>query len=756
MTVVMGDADHLLGEPIIGKPQEGQSLIYDGHSFVPARFVDQNQLESLKQSVAEAEQTAEGALDRTIETQTFLNAIINENRIEIHPLEKNVLDTLTHNVHLLVLQWAKMNADHRPFIIDGFVDPFFYDTSVDLELSDAFHDSEVGSFSQVPAVSGQKFTALFENANQLELSDFRGEINYWRQDYEETGHFEGVENFLGSGSITDKGAGKVGFPAPDHGLSPEQLVRFYGFQNSGYNSIKSVDLLTTENEIVVNGIFVSEETDSSCAYRKIIFIDVDSENISVEPGMEVEFNNSKHALVRIDNSLNGERQISLDSETPSQEVKGIRGLLIGSGGLVMSSARVHDGAANDSSVDSVPTAVNPEDVACSSQTESYEAYKVFDDGHGLNNRWLSARYNTTGWVSYDFGLGGKIINKYRWRTFENESNAVPGTWKLEGSDDNVNWTSLHEGSNIEIGPDTWIPVQSPGYFTFYNSQPYRYYRFNVTANCGHPEYLCMDEIELIESSANVFPESIMVACTKPELVPETIELSAIEHLEIMETKPAASEIFYALSFDSGQNWVIFNNGEWTKIATYESEIWKFRSRPDTLETPPENTMISALKKAFGESLNLMSAQEIASLCSDDWSKEGAWDGTANSIRLAAGLSLIGDEAPRLGGIQITYTEKAGNLRLVSLPISIDPPTQEIRLSFLVKKYDESLRLYAATDDSTQWFGFDNFSKRASLLNGIDFFVTGPLTIHESSQIRLKAECNGSQGSELHGWALNWN
>ena len=296
MTVVMGDADHLLGEPIIGKPQEGQSLIYDGHSFVPARFVDQNQLESLKQSVAEAEQTAEGALDRTIETQTFLNAIIDENRIEIHPLEKNVLDTLTHNVHLLVLQWAKMNADHRPFIIDGFVDPFFYDTSVDLDLSDAFHDSEVGSFSQVLPRSGQKLTALFDNANQLELNDFRGEINYWRQDHKETGHFEGVENFLGSGSIVDKGSGKVGFPAPGHGLSAGELVRFYGFHNSGYNSIQSVDWLTTENEIVVNGIFISEQIDWGCAYRKIISIDVDLENISVEPGMEVEFINGREKM----------------------------------------------------------------------------------------------------------------------------------------------------------------------------------------------------------------------------------------------------------------------------------------------------------------------------------------------------------------------------------------------------------------------------------------------------------------------------
>ena len=756
MTLVIGDADHLLGEPIIGKPQEGQSLIYSGHSFIPAEFVDKNQLETVRQTVLEVGQTAGQALDRAIETRTLLDGFINENRIEIHPLERKLLETLRQNVHLFVLTSSKVNGESIQPLIDGFADSFASDSFIDWESSDGYYNRLDRSFSSIVAAPGQKLYAPFDNPDQLNLYKAHEEIKYWHQDHKLTGHFEGSENFFSPGSLVDIGGGKVSFPAADHGLTVGDFVRFFGFLNSAYNAIHYVDQLSSEDEIVVRGNFVAEQTSASCGYRKIISTKVSCGNVCVEPGMAVEFQNSIRRVVRIDGSSPAEGQITMDSEIPSQAIVGIKGTLVGSHGLTLSSARDHNGESNNSIIDATPTAINEENVQFSSQTASYEAYKVFDDEHGANNRWLTAQHNTTGWVSYDFGLGGKIINKYRWRTFENDSNAVPGAWKLEGSHDNIDWTTLHEGSNDNIGSNTWIPVQPPGYFTFYNSQSYRYYRFNVTANCGHPEYLCVDEIELIESDAMVFPQSIMVTCTKPELFSKSPEWSVIEKLEITETKPVGSATFYALSFDSGQSWDVFKNGEWKKIAMCESGLWQFRTDLDVWESSPLNTEISALKKAFGESLNLMNALEMAGLSAGDWSKQGAWDGSTNSVQLAFGLRVGEDETPVVEGVQVTFTRKGRDLKLTSLPMQIFPGAQNIQVSFLVKNHGESLKLYASLDDSLEWSEFENLSRRASLANGIDFYVAGDFSIHESSQIRLKAECDSSVGTELHGWALSWS
>ena len=133
----------------------------------------------------------------------------------------------------------------------------------------------------------------------------------------------------------------------------------------------------------------------------------------------------------------------------------------------------------------------------SSETAGYEGWKLFDHAHGPGHRWLSAINNTTGWVRFDFGSDNRqVINKYRWRTFENNSNAVAGAWQFQGSNDGSSWTTLHEGSNTVQTADTWI-----GWFTFANSDFYRYYRINVTANLGHAQYLCMDELQMVKAQS---------------------------------------------------------------------------------------------------------------------------------------------------------------------------------------------------------------------------------------------------------------
>ncbi len=154
-----------------------------------------------------------------------------------------------------------------------------------------------------------------------------------------------------------------------------------------------------------------------------------------------------------------------------------------------------DGSTNDSEIDATQTLTGWTRATASSYTEGYEPWKAFNDEYGLKNRWLSSVGNVSGWICYDFGENDRtVINKYRWRTMEADSNAVPGAWQLQGSNDYRNWTILHSGSNNVQRSNTWI-----GWFSFSNDIAYRYYRMNVSANCGHSTYLVIDEIELVRA-----------------------------------------------------------------------------------------------------------------------------------------------------------------------------------------------------------------------------------------------------------------
>lgn len=164
---------------------------------------------------------------------------------------------------------------------------------------------------------------------------------------------------------------------------------------------------------------------------------------------------------------------------------------------------IADGSTNSNEIDITQTLTDGARITASSQTQGYEAWKVFNDDSGATNRWLTGAGNTTGWVIYDFGEHDRqVINKYRWKTAETDSSLVPGSWRVEGSNSGTEWMTLHSGANTVQTAGTWI-----GWFTFSNSTAYRYYRFFVTSNCGHASYMTIDEIEYVSAQGFVNPAS---------------------------------------------------------------------------------------------------------------------------------------------------------------------------------------------------------------------------------------------------------
>ncbi len=144
--------------------------------------------------------------------------------------------------------------------------------------------------------------------------------------------------------------------------------------------------------------------------------------------------------------------------------------------------------------------------ASSENSSSFEAFHVFDR---INTRqpgsWITANSSPTGWVKYDFGSGNaKIITHYAVTavssnpSLPNDVNGSPKTWAFEGSNDNATWVSLHTVTNTPA----WVSTERR-VFTTTNSTAYRYYRLNVSANQGFATWLTVNELELLNTAANL-------------------------------------------------------------------------------------------------------------------------------------------------------------------------------------------------------------------------------------------------------------
>lgn len=131
----------------------------------------------------------------------------------------------------------------------------------------------------------------------------------------------------------------------------------------------------------------------------------------------------------------------------------------------------------------------------------YDAYKAFDDAYNVAASFVSTEAGTTtGIITVDLGEDNEhIVTGYNLlqQFAANFHPRMPKNWTFDGSNDNSNWTTLDTQSNIT----TWV-YNSMKEFAFSNSDAYRYYRLNITANNGHATLLCIGAIQLLGYSGS--------------------------------------------------------------------------------------------------------------------------------------------------------------------------------------------------------------------------------------------------------------
>jgi hypothetical protein len=133
---------------------------------------------------------------------------------------------------------------------------------------------------------------------------------------------------------------------------------------------------------------------------------------------------------------------------------------------------------------------------------NFEAYKMFDDSSSDTTYgcWTPAKGAINGsWVSVDFGPGNeKIIKKYSLSSSpRSDAGArMAKSWRIEGSNDNMNWTVLDFQSN----QSGW-GINERREYLINNNTAYRYYRIYILENNGDINFVQIGEMELMESKA---------------------------------------------------------------------------------------------------------------------------------------------------------------------------------------------------------------------------------------------------------------
>ena len=130
-------------------------------------------------------------------------------------------------------------------------------------------------------------------------------------------------------------------------------------------------------------------------------------------------------------------------------------------------------------------------------TSSYPAYLAFDHVNNTSaSAWAATSGINTGWLAYEFS-DAKCITKY---TLSSRNpvyiiTEMPKTWTFQAYNENTNtWVTLDTQTNIT----NWsVGVKKD--FTFSNSNYYKNYRINITANGDSTHSLVIGEMEMMET-----------------------------------------------------------------------------------------------------------------------------------------------------------------------------------------------------------------------------------------------------------------
>lgn len=184
-----------------------------------------------------------------------------------------------------------------------------------------------------------------------------------------------------------------------------------------------------------------------------------------------------------------------------------------------------------------------------------------------NTNWVDN--STSSWVSFSY-FPGTVWNKYEVTSAGTSSEKDPKDWKLKGSSNGSDWTTI----DTQSGQTFTQRLQTKSYL-FKNSSNYRFYKWEITANNGSTE-----SIQVAEFKLSYIPRFNIYA--QGETAPENLISKLVDqslHTDWIDDAPSS--------------WVVFSYWEphvWNKYevsvgfgeATNDPYDWKISGSNDSI------------------------------------------------------------------------------------------------------------------------------------------------------------------------------
>ena len=111
--------------------------------------------------------------------------------------------------------------------------------------------------------------------------------------------------------------------------------------------------------------------------------------------------------------------------------------------------------------------------ASTEYSTSYQAFKAFNGEYSSSSSWISQNGVKTGWLQIDYG-SKKLVNSFTLTSRNSSQDSAPRSFRIVGSDDETNWTTLKEVRNQH----SW-GVNESRFFYFNKVAYFRFYRLIV-------------------------------------------------------------------------------------------------------------------------------------------------------------------------------------------------------------------------------------------------------------------------------------
>ncbi|QCR21163.1 fibronectin type III domain-containing protein [Pontibacter sp. SGAir0037] len=203
--------------------------------------------------------------------------------------------------------------------------------------------------------------------------------------------------------------------------------------------------------------------------------------------------------------------------------------------------------------------------------------------NNLYTKYLT--FNRTTWMQF-YVPEGAVVSQYALTSANDAPERDPTAWRLEGSNDGANWTTLHELRN-QLFPSRHRTLT----YGFENSTAYTYYRLHVTANRG-ASIVQVAELQLFGTGAGS-------PSTEAPGVPANFTATAVTDNQIIITwnDNSLNETGYRLERSAdGSNWdwhtaIDANNTRYHSFSLAGNTTYYYRLRAEGVQGNSDFTAV---------------------------------------------------------------------------------------------------------------------------------------------------------------------